>query len=289
LHWLEFGFSKSYQNNFFTYKMEEVKEIKEEKPPKVETPRKAAVSEQELNDIKKGFGQIDGGDAKEKKVDTVQKNDKGQFKHKGFAKQFAPQELTDGKIMEIVEEQFPLLPSTEPEKERNQRSKHRSKLKSALKERSQEAKQEKQPTIEIKEEDPEKQRLIANIMKIQVVGGDQYAEEELNEMSVEDLKGLIGSLGNGAMDTIQNHASEFMFSMLCLTSQTAETVCPMYGWNMKGLYEKHKEAKEQLLEVLEDVLQENPEVAKFFSPNNRLFLTLAGLYATVAFENNMKK
>lgn len=252
------------------------------------------MKKEEIEEIQKSFKEIEQSEETGEK--KVKKNKDGKFSHTDFARKFSPSELTESKIKDLVNEQFPLYKKDEDgvdEKMRKERSHLRSKLKTALKERSAEASMPKEPVVEIKEEVPDEERsqLMAAIEDIHAKfpSNDDLPEEILKEMPIEDLRKYLGEIGNRAIEIVNSGSAEFMFTLLLLGSQTVESLAPVYGYSMTGLYQKHKEQKENLCGILGEVLEENPEVARFFSPKNRLFLTVAGLYGTTAFENNFRK
>lgn len=260
-----------------------------------EDEKMSKLSKEDEKEILESFKEIE--QPEEPKEKKVTKDPSGKFKYTAYAKNFNPSELTEEKIKELVNKEFPLFSKDEEktEKEKKERSHARSKLKSALKTRAEEAGQVKEKVVEIKEvskkEDDEKEKLIGSILDLQgkFPGENDLQQEQLQEMTIDELRQYLAEISQNAIQIVNSGSAEFMFTLLLLGSQTVQSLSPGYGYSMDGLYQKHIDRKEELVSVLNEVLQENPEIATFFSPKNRLFLTIAGIYGTTAFENNMKR
>lgn len=226
---------------------------------------------------------------------------KGNFAHKEFAKKFSPNELTEDRIMELVNLQFPLFTKTDnvTKEERTQRSKSRNKLKDALKDRAKQASQEKpRVEVQVKEEKIEDVKegidragLIDGILRLQSAfpSENDYSQEDLEGFKDEDLQGYFAHLQNRCASTIQNSGGEALFTMLLLGAKVAESTGPSYGYDFSGITNKHMEQKELLVEIMTEVLEEHPELKKFVTPTMRLFMTVGGIYASTLYENSIKK
>ncbi len=283
---------------------------------------KVLTPEEKEKELAKDFADLDNIYPKEDDAGSVGSNGK-QYKektasksiYKDQAKKYPAETLSEEKIKEIVNKEYPLIAKDDEEvskmdketqdKTRKKRSDQRTKFKAALKTCMDLAhKTDLKEQIIVKEDvkssknegtqtEPDKKtKTIKDILRFQSQLNNkenQFTEEEMKEVPLEELEKHLGVVANELVQQLGSSKEEIGFTFLTMVAQVAEGVSPYtrsnYDIDFNGVYQAHMEKKDQLKQVVGAYIADSPEIQKLLTPQNQLLIMLMGLYGGTAMKN----
>jgi hypothetical protein len=200
----------------------------------------------------------------------AKKNALGKNNYKSMASKHSPEELSDDRIQQLVDETFPLFTNEEDKgpSDKKKRCGERSKFKDALKDRARETiKQE--PVIEIK---TEKGHLIDEVKS----KFPDVKEEDLDKMPEGELNAMLQV--DDSANKIQQMIGSNEMLLFRYIEMGAFTVEQYDGQTFRGIVKDHLEQQEEIMKACSMVLKEYPDIVKHLTGTKYLFILLGSIY-----------